>query len=70
MKNWFNRIIDRMSEFLAYRKGLLPFIGILFIIVNWILQFFPGIYWLRLSNSFLHLGIITALFGFLLAWAL
>ncbi len=64
-----NKMLDRMSEFLAPRKGLLPLTGILFIVVNFIIQFLP-FPWLKGSNLLLHLGVIIAIFGFLLAWAL
>jgi hypothetical protein len=64
-----NKLLDRISEFLAPRKGLLPLIGIVFIIINFIFQFLP-FPWLRSTNLFLHMGIIIAIFGFMLAWAL
>lgn len=58
-----------MSEFLANRKGLLPLIAILFILLNFFLRLVaPG--WLAGSDLFLHLGIIIAILGFMLAWAL
>ena len=38
---WLNRSVDILSEFLAHRKGLLPLLGILLILVNYILQFLP-----------------------------
>jgi len=69
MFQWMNKSLDKVSEFLAPRKGLLPIIGILLILINFILQFFP-IGWLRSSNLFLHLGAIIAIFGLMLAWAL
>ena len=56
-----SRLLDWLSEFLAHRKGLLPLIGILLVILNFILT---G------SNLFLHLGIIIAIFGLMLASAL
>ena len=65
-----NELIDKLSEFLAPRKGLLPIIGILIILLNLILQFFPGIGWLVQSNLFLHIGVIVAILGIMLAWAL
>jgi hypothetical protein len=65
-----NQIIDKLSEFLAMRKGLVPLIGILLIIVNFALQFIPGAAGLAGTNLFLHLGIIIALLGIMLAWAL
>ena len=67
--NWLNKFIDKVSEFLAPRKGLLPFLGILLIIVNYFVQFFiPG--WLGTSNLLLHIGVICAILGLMLAWAL
>ena len=66
-----SKLLDRMSDFLAHRKGLLPLIGILLIIVNLILQFmFPHEHWLVGTNLFLHIGLIVAIFGLMLAWAL
>lgn len=66
---WLSRLIDKLSEFLAHRKGLLPLIGLLFIFTNLILQFvFPG--WLASSNLLLHIGLIVAILGLMLAWAL
>jgi membrane-bound ClpP family serine protease len=65
-----SRLFDWLSEFLARRKGLLPLIGILLIIANLILQFLlpPG--WLVSTNLLLHLGLVIAIFGLMLAWAL
>lgn len=75
MSDYFNRLLDRMSEFFAHRKGLLPLIGLLLILLNLILQFlpadmFPLFLWLEQTDLLLHLGLIVAIFGFLLAWAL
>jgi hypothetical protein len=61
--------LDRLSEFLAHRKGLLPIIGMLLVLLNFVLQVFPA-GWLAQTNFFLHLGIIIAIFGFMLARAL
>lgn len=69
MAQKLNELLDKASEYLAPRKGLLPLIGILFVIVNFILQFF-SIGWLADSNLFLHFGVIIAIFGLLLARAL
>ncbi len=69
--NWLSRLIDHASNYFAHRKGLLPLIGILMVIVNFILPYFfiqPN--FLTLSNFFLHLGVIVAIFGMMLAWAL
>ena len=66
-----SKLLDQLSNFLAHRKGLLPLIGIVFVIINYILQFFfPLDYWLTGSNLFLHLGVVIAIFGMMLAWAL
>ncbi|MBI3739538.1 MAG: hypothetical protein HY258_10875 [Chloroflexi bacterium] len=64
-----SELFDRLSEFLAHRKGLLPLIGIVFIIINLFLQFFD-LGWLTTSNIFLHVGLIIAILGLMLAWAL
>jgi len=65
-----NRFLDQISDFLAHRKGLLPVIGLLLIILNLILQFIPQAGWLSQTNLLLHLGVILAIIGFMLAWAL
>lgn len=70
MKQKISKILDALSEFLARRKGLLPVVGILLVILNAVLQFFPGLGWLVQSNLFLHLGVVVAFLGILLAWAL
>lgn len=65
-----SKLLDRISEFLAHRKGLLPIIGLFLILVNLIVQFiFPGNV-LATTNFFLHIGLIVAIFGLMLAWAL
>ncbi len=64
-----SQMIDTLSDFFAHRKGLIPMIGILLVIVNFALQLFTQ-NWLVSTNLFLHLGVILAIFGFMLAWAL
>lgn len=68
--NWFSKLVDKSSEYFAHRKGLLPMIGILLIIVNFVLPFFMASNFITVSNLFLHLGVIVAIFGFMLSWAL
>jgi hypothetical protein len=65
-----SRFVDWLSEYLARRKGLLPIIGLVLIVINLIFQFVlpPG--WLVSSNLLLHIGIIVAVFGLMVAWAL
>jgi len=67
---WLSRLVDNASNYFAHRKGLLPMIGILLVVVNFVLPFFIPAGFLTLSNLFLHLGVIVAIFGFMLAWAL
>ncbi|GAB4578391.1 MAG: hypothetical protein Fur0022_11260 [Anaerolineales bacterium] len=69
MLDQINRLLDRISEFLAHRKGLLPLIGVVLVALSLVFQFFPG-NWLGESDILLHLGVIIAIIGFLLAWAL
>jgi hypothetical protein len=69
MFQWMNRTLDKVSEYLSARKGLLPLIGIFFILINFVLQFL-AVGWLKTSNLFLHLGLVIAIFGLMLAWAL
>ena len=65
-----SKLLDRMSEYLAHRKGLLPFIGLFLILINLIIQFvFPGSF-LAETNLFLHIGLLVAIFGLMLSWAL
>ena len=64
-----SKILDKASNFFAHRKGLLPLIGILLVLINFIIQFFvPG--WVAESNLFLHIGVIISIIGMMLAWAL
>lgn len=66
-----SKFLDWLSNFLAHRKGLLPIIGILLVVINYILQFvIPVGHWLPDTNLFLHLGVIVAILGMMLAWAL
>lgn len=65
-----SKLLDRMSEYLAHRKGLLPIIGLLLIILNLLIQLvFPGSF-LATTNLFLHIGLVVAIFGLMLSWAL
>ena len=68
---WLSKLVDNASNYLARRKGLLPLIGILLVIINYVLPFIFGLdNVITGSNLFLHLGIIIAIFGMMLAWAL
>ncbi len=65
-----NQFLDAASEYLAHRKGLLPGVGILLVIINGVLQFTPSTGFLGETNLLLHLGVIIAVLGIMLAWAL
>jgi hypothetical protein len=69
MMNKLSKFVDKLSDFFAARKGLLPMVGILLVVLNIILRFLPG-GWFSSTDFFLHLGIIVAILGFMLAWAL
>lgn len=65
-----SKLLDRLSEFLAHRKGLLPIMGLLLITGNLLVQFaMPGTL-LAASNLLLHAGLIIAILGFMLSRAL
>ena len=66
----FNQFLDELSNYLAHRKGLLPIIGVILVLVNIVLQFFPGLGWLVSSQLLLNLGVLIGLIGMMVAWAL
>jgi len=65
-----SKLLDKLSDYLAHRKGLLPIIGIVLIIVNLVVQFVFPMSPLAFSNLFLHVGLIVAILGLMLSWAL
>jgi hypothetical protein len=69
MSKALSSFVDWLSEFIAERKGLLPALGILLVLINFILQLLP-LGWISSSNLLLHLGIIIAVLGLMLAKAL
>ena len=66
----FNRLLDFLSEYLSQRKGLLPLIGIFFVAINGVIQFIPAAGWFAGTDLLLHIGVILAILGIMLAWAL
>jgi hypothetical protein len=68
--SWLSKLIDDASEYFSRRKGLLPLLGMLLIVINYFLPFIFGLNWVTGSNLFLHLGVLIAIFGLMLAWAL
>jgi len=70
MKKDLSAFLDWLSGFLAPRKGLIPLMGMGLIFINLLIQFiFPGS-WLASTNLFLHIGLLAAIFGLMLSWAL
>ena len=69
MLDRFSKFLDQMSNFLAHRKGLVPLIGSVLVLLNFFVQFLP-LGGFAESDFFLHLGVIVAIIGFMLAWAL
>jgi hypothetical protein len=66
----FSKFLDVLSDYFAHRKGLLPLTGIVLILINALLQFYPGGGLLAETNLLLHLGVIISILGIMLAWAL
>lgn len=60
-----NKLLDKLGEILSKYPGLLPLIGLGLIILNLVLQIFPGNFIVD-SNLFLHIGLITAIIGLLM----
>lgn len=69
MTEFFSQVLTWCSEFFSVRKGLLPLIAIVLIVLNFFLRMTPP-NWFNQTDFFLHLGIIIGIFGFMLAWAL
>jgi hypothetical protein len=71
MDDFINTLLDRASDTMARRPGLLPLLGIALILFNFLLQIFPGPgIWLVDSNLFLHLGLVIGILGLMLVRAL
>lgn len=61
------RWLDQLSTYLSTRKGLLPLVGALLVILNLLLVIVFPDNTLSRYNIFLHIGVITAIAGFLIA---
>lgn len=67
MDDRINRILERLADALAKRPGFLVFVAIGLVLLNFVLQIFPGAgYWIVDANPFLHAGIIIGFIGLLL----
>lgn len=67
-----NNLVERLNDFFAERPGLLPMVGVALVILNLVLQIFPGpgSGWFVDSNLLLHIGVIMSIIGLLLVRAL
>ncbi len=69
MKSKLAIILDNISNYLSKRKGLLPLLGLCLIVLNFIFSLLMT-NWFSQTNFLLHFGLIIAILGFMLAWAL
>ena len=67
MDRQINEIVERINAFMVRRPGILPLAGVGFILLNFLLQIYPGPdVWIAASNLFLHVGLILSVVGLLL----
>ncbi len=62
--------LNRFTSWLATRRGVPIMLGIFFVVLNFVVQFIPGLGWLADIDLFLHLGIVLGLVGILVAIAI
>lgn len=67
MDQRINQLVERINDFMVERPGIVPLVGLLLIVINFLLQIYPGPdAWIAGSNLFLHLGLIVSVLGLLL----
>ena len=64
------QLTSRFTNYMADRRGAPMLLGALLVLLNFLFQFVPGLGWFSEYNVLLHLGVLTAIVGFLLASAL
>lgn len=64
------QLASRFTNYMADRRGAPMLFGLLLVLLNFLLQFIPGLGWFSEYNVLLHLGVVIAIAGFLLASAL
>ncbi|NPA31915.1 MAG: hypothetical protein GXO37_07960 [Chloroflexi bacterium] len=75
LRDRLNRLIDASGEYLAQRKGLLPLLGLALIVLNGLLGLLAAalgwddFFFIR-QMCLLQIGVVLAVLGILLAWAL
>lgn len=70
MDKFILNLLDKSADFMAERPGFLPVVGVVFILINLLLQIFPGSGWVVDSNLFLHIGLVIGIIGLLIIRAL
>lgn len=67
MDDRINRFLERAADILAGRPGILIFVAISLVLINFLLQIIPGQgYWIVDSNLCLHVGVVIGFVGILL----
>lgn len=67
MDQWINERVERLNDFLVRKPGILPMGGVGLIVLNFVLQLFPGTeWWIVRTNLLLHLGLVVSIIGLLL----
>ncbi len=64
-----SKLLSKLSVFFSNRKGLLIFIAIILVILNFVVGLVFN-NWIAQSNLLLHIGIVIGFLGILIAWAL
>ncbi|HUN22202.1 MAG TPA: hypothetical protein PK299_03605 [Anaerolineales bacterium] len=64
------RLLNKLTDWLAKRRGLLTLVGIGLVVINFITKLIPGLEWFAQTDLFLHVGIVVGLLGLMLATAL
>lgn len=66
MSKYFAALLEKISDYLSTRKGLLPILGFVLVVLNLLLTVvFPDSATAR-YNIFLHLGILISIAGSLI----
>jgi hypothetical protein len=63
-----NDLIEKLNDLLGERPGLLPLAGVALVLLNLLLQVYPGpgSGWFVDSHLLLHIGVVMGLIGVLL----
>lgn len=67
MGEQISKTIDRLSNYLADRKGLLPMVGLILVVANFIIVVALPFSWVAETNLLLHIGLLIAILGILIA---